>query len=692
MATDTGMTMKTTPTSRYAPRLLKITATFLACIIMVPGSAHADTLSTQRTNTAAGQSGDESTRRHGTRTHDTKTIPSAPSASLHFDVVVYGATSGGVIAALSASRHTQQRANKVSMKNKASDFNPNLNSHTSNPNPSYPNANPSNPNPKSTPLRVGLVVANGGGCGPSEAGANHVGGMTTGGLGKTDIGAAETTHLVGGIAGEFYSRVAQRYNTTAPPHYNHEPHVAQQVFDEMLNESTVQLVWGGHGANIQSATKQGTDIVSITLMDGTNLTASVFIDASYEGDLLAAAGGSWVVGREAQATYNESTAGRQPGDSSNFGYEFKIPVDPFDASGALLPLLESGPVGVPGQGDSHVQAYNFRLCATSSTQSGARASFPLPDPASTFSNPSTWTLARRVFADPTWRQGFSRPGCSGDDFPCFDAESPPLNPVTGHKRDWNNPFLGPLNTDCVTGCNQSGYPTADYPGRLAIWEAHRQYYLSLLHFYQFDPAVPETVRNRVASWGLCADEFVDTDHWPPQLYTRETRRMVGDRVFTQNDPVNTPCWGHASIGVGDYTFDSHPAQRFACRGSDDERCRGAVLPWLKPGQKENRSFAWSEGNVQQTVKPYSIPYWVMTPKRSELSNLLVTATPSGSHIGFSSLRMEPQFMVIGHAAGTAAALYARNASSARAVQDMDMAVLSSTLVSEKQIIKPPTCP
>ena len=559
-----------------------------------------------------------------------------------FDVLVYGATSGGVTAAVAASRHG---------------------------------------------VRVALLVANGGGCGPSDAGANHIGGMSSSGLGKTDIGSAASGGLIGGIAAEFYRANAAHYGTTAPPSWNHEPHVAQASFNHLLANSTVSVLRGGHGANVVSVTKQGLRIVSLQTADGRAFSASVMIDASYEGDLLAAAGGSWVVGREPIDQYNESAAGRRK-DDFNGGYQFKVRVDPFDESGKVLPLLvpEAEPVGSPGAGDSRVQAYNFRLCATS--DASGQAPFPLPDAASPFASGKTWELARRYFRDPDWRQA-ERHGVL-----TFKVESPPLDHIA-HKRDWNNPFLSPLNTDCVVGCNQSGYPEATVHERLQIWTAHKNYYLSLLNFTRSDPAVPADVRATMRKWGLCADEFNQTDHWPPQLYVRETRRMVGDRVFTQNSPRTlNPNGGsatqhHAKIGVGEYTFDSHPTQRFACRSSKDPRCEGVHPPWLKAGEIETRPFAWSEGNVEQGNAPYSIPYWVLTPKRAELSNLLVVATPSGSHIGFSSLRMEPQFMVLGHSAGTAAAIFASNVTKSKAIQDVDPAVLTAALRHEGQILDPP---
>ena len=563
---------------------------------------------------------------------------------LEYDVLVYGATSGGVTAAVAASRHG---------------------------------------------LKVGMIVANGGGCGPTEAGANHIGGMTTSGLGKTDIGAASKGGIIGGIALEFYSANAKHYNTTAPPSWDHEPHVAQASIDRLLSDSTVAIIRGltVHGSNVVDVIKNGTRIVSLRTADGRVFAATAFIDSSYEGDLLAAAGGSWVVGREAKATYNESAAGRRA-DDFNRGYQFRVLVSPFDESGNVLPLLdaEDEPIRSPGEADSRVQAYNFRLCATSDVS--AQAPFPSPDPASPFSSNDTWELARRYFADPSWKSA-ERPGVL-----TFERESPALD-HRQHKRDWNNPFLSPLNSDCVVGCNQSGYPHATVEERLKIWEAHRNYYLSLIQFTRSDPAVPADVRATIRKWGLCADEFNATGHWPPQLYVRETRRMVGDSIFTQNSPQTiSPTLGNASVGVGDYTFDSHPAQRFACRNGTDPRCAGATPPWLKAGQIETRPFAWSEGNVQQGTDPYAIPYWVMTPKRTELTNLLVTATPSGSHIGFSSLRMEPQFMVLGHSAGTAAALFVNNhtAGPTRTIQDVDSDALTAALLREGQVLQPPHTP
>eukprot|EP01043_Picozoa_sp_COSAG02_P036368 COSAG02_NODE_2659_length_8310_cov_10.600901_2_plen_1084_part_00 len=561
-----------------------------------------------------------------------------------FDVLVYGSTSGGVTAAVAASRHG---------------------------------------------LKVGMLVANGGGCGPTEAGANHIGGMTTSGLGKTDIGAASQGGIIGGVALEFYTANAKHYNTTAPPSWDHEPHVAQASMASLLSNSTVTVIRGltTHGSNVAHVTKSGTRIVSLQTADGRVFSATAFIDGSYEGDLLAAAGGSWVVGREAQETYNESAAGRRA-DDFNRGYQFRVRVSPFDVSGKVLPLLiaEDEPVGVPGRADSRVQAYNFRLCATSDPN--GQAPFPYPDPASPFRSNDTWELARRYFADPLWKSA-ERPGVL-----TFIGESPPLDHKK-HKRDWNNPFLSPLNTDCIVGCNQSRYPHATVEERLKIWEAHRNYYLSLVHFMRSDAGVPADVKSTMRNWGLCADEFNNTGHWPPQLYVRETRRMLGDHVFTQNSPQTiSPTIGNSSVGVGDYAFDSHPAQRLACRNGTDPRCAGAKPPWLKAGEIETQPFAWSEGNVQQGTEPYAIPYWVMTPKRVELSNLLVTATPSGSHIGFSSLRMEPQFMVLGHSAGTAAAVFVNNhtGGDTRAIQDVDPDVLTAALLREGQVLHPSTRP
>jgi hypothetical protein len=316
-----------------------------------------------------------------------------------FDVVVYGATSGGITAAVAASRY------------------------------------------RSKP-RVGLIVANGGGCGDKGDGGDeeHIGGMSSGGLSKTDIGGG--AGLIGGVAGEFYSACARAYSTTAPPHYDHEPHVASDAFEALLANSSVKLLRGGHGANIKAAVNTGTSIDRIELADGRSVAAKVFVDASYEGDLLAAATSpaAWTVGRESKAKYNEQLAGRRPNDF-NRGYEFKVRVDPFDETGKPLPLLSpTGPRGEVGAADDRVQAYNFRLCATADAAAGRRAPFPPPDPRSVFAKNRTFELGRRIFSDPNWETLISRGGCPGSAFPCFEHESPPLDPATGHKRDWNNPF------------------------------------------------------------------------------------------------------------------------------------------------------------------------------------------------------------------------------------------------------------
>ena len=307
-----------------------------------------------------------------------------------FDVLVYGATSGGVAAAVAASRHG---------------------------------------------LKVGMLVANGGGCGPTDAGSNHIGGMSSGGLGKTDL-VGDSGKLIGGIAAEFYSSNARHYNTTAPPSYDHEPHVAQRTFDELLANSTVSVIRGGHGANIVSAQKHGRVIESITVADGRKFAAEVFIDSSYEGDLMAAAGVSYTVGREAASVYNESLAGRRPDDFSNDGYEFVVRVDPFDADGKPLPLLETVPdSAAPGAGDRRVESFNFRLCATSDPRPGMRAPFPAVDEASVFAADDVWELGRRFFRDSNWEKHY-KVTRGGKAFPCLSCESPALDQATGYKRDW----------------------------------------------------------------------------------------------------------------------------------------------------------------------------------------------------------------------------------------------------------------
>jgi hypothetical protein len=364
----------------------------------------------------------------------------AADSPANFDVLVYGATSGGVTAAVAAARHGS---------------------------------------------RVVLLTANGGGTG----GIDHIGGMSSSGLGHTD--KVNPTAVIGGLAREFYSLNTKHYQSNASSLiFNLEPHVARSIFVSLLQAENITLITGGDGANLRSVTTSEGALTTLSTVDGRKFSAKVFIDAGYEGDLMVASGAKWTYGRESVAAFNESQNGRRPDDYTNNGYEFKVRVDPYDSTGQPLPLLDRSDPGRPGEGDKRVQAYNFRLCATNNP--AVRADFPLPSPSSPFNRNDTFELARRIFADPDWETKISRGGCPGSSFPCLrdgvwlpSTHSPALN-----KTDWNNPFFGPVNTDCVTGCNQSEYPIhsgdfpADYARRRGIYQLHKDFQLALIQFYR----------------------------------------------------------------------------------------------------------------------------------------------------------------------------------------------------------------
>lgn len=358
--------------------------------------------------------------------------------------------------------------------------------------------------------------------------------------------------------------------------------------------------------------RQASKISLMTLVDGRQVAGSVFIEAGYEGDLMARAGVSYIVGREANTTYNETLNGNTGGRSGN---QFSSTVDPFGADGEPLPFVSRGTPAPPGQADKKVQAYNFRLCLTQNMSNAAP--FPMPESYS----PADWELLRRIYAS----------GEPGQELAPMRHGAPSCNnaPVPGGKTDMNN--CGSMSSDLIGGSWE--YPEANYTQRQAIWRQHRDYVQGLLYTLAHDDGIPAAVRATMAGWGLCKDEFPDSGHWPPALYVRAARRLVGDQVFTQNTPRTQGPLGNLSVGLGCYNFDSHNAERLACRNLTE--CYGHGPHKAAPGTP----YAWNEGDVQIGPGVYQIPYWVMLPKRSEATNLLVVASPSASHIGMSTLRM-----------------------------------------------------
>jgi hypothetical protein len=344
----------------------------------------------------------------------------------------------------------------------------------------------------------------------------------------------------------------------------------------------------------------GPRIKSIRMLSGKTYRGKMFIDATYEGDLMAMAGVSYHVGREANSVYQETWNGIQVG-VLHHGHWFQKPVDPYvvpgDASSGILARISSKPPGEKGQGDDKIQAYCYRMCLTNHASN--RVAFTKP----TGYDPKQYDLLLRVF-DSGWREMFNK----------FD-------PIPNHKTDTNN--HGPFSTDNI-GYNYD-YPEASYERRQEILEEHQTYQKGLMYFMANDPRVPSDVRTKMATWGLAGDEFKDNGNWPHQIYVREARRMIGEYVMTEHDCLDTRETPD-SVGMGSYTMDSHNAQRY-------------VTP---DGRVQN------EGDIGvHTPRPYEIAYGSLVPKKSECQNLLVPVCLSSSHIAFGSIRMEPVFMILG---------------------------------------------
>ena len=470
-----------------------------------------------------------------------------------------------------------------------------------------------------------------------EPGA-HVGGMATGGLSRTDFGKKE---VIGGYALEFYWRVGRKYDIgryAQDVAWFYEPRVGEQVMREMLQEADVQVLFHRHLRAVGGVQKEGARITSITTEDGLKVEGRMFADCSYEGDLMARAAVRYTVGRESQAQYGESLAGVR--DHTPF-HQFLVRVSPYDEHGKLLPEVDPGPKGEPGSADRKVQSYNFRMILSSNPAN--QVAFPKPPDY----DPHRYELMARLLKASTEKNGRS---------PVMHEVVLIAN-IPNDKADINN--QGAFSTDYI-GKSWS-YPDGDYATRTRIWQDHVNYTKGFFYFLAHDPRVPAPLQQEISRWGLAADEFHDTDHFPNQLYIREARRMIGEFVVTQKD-VQTDLKKPDAIGMGSYNSDSHNIQRVATAD-------GAV---------EN------EGDMQVPVTPYQIPFRVMLPKREQAVNLLVPVCFSASHVAYSSLRMEPQYMIIGQAAGVAAGLALQ---ASKAVQDVDVAALQAKLKSQGAIFE-----
>ena len=467
----------------------------------------------------------------------------------------------------------------------------------------------------------------------------HLGGMVSGGLGWTDIG---DRRIIGGLTREFYARVAAHYGVGPWEILGPEPHVAEDLFRAWLAEAGVTV---HYGARLGGVAREGRAIRAIATEAGERFAARVFIDAGYEGDLLAGSGVGYTVGRESVSLHGERWAGRQPIRPDK--HNFDAPVSAFVGgnAGPLLPLIHERPLVPEGDGDGGLQAYCFRLCLTD--RSEKRIPFPRPEGY----DPARYELLRRYLAAAGSRVTLGLLlGLKG---------------LLPHgKVDVNS--IGPLSTNLLDGSNWA-YPEATYARRAAIWDDHLRYTAGLLYFLAHDPDVPPAMRAEMHGWGLCADEFADTGGWPHQLYIREGRRLRGEYHLTQHDLLGRRAQ-YDTVGLGAYNIDIREVQR-------------VCLPVPRFPHLVGEVF--NEGYLSLLVEPYAIPYRALLPRHGECDNLIVPVCISASHVAFSSVRMEPQYMILGHAAGTAAALAVADGI---AVQRVDPVALQRALVAQGQVL------
>ena len=453
---------------------------------------------------------------------------------------------------------------------------------------------------------------------------HRAGGLSSGGLGQTDIGNKQA---VEGLSLDFYRRVGQHYGELEK--WIFEPKVALDIFNGYIERGGVDMLYGHR---ILSADKHGTRIESIRLQDTgkplgrTVVRAKQYIDSSYEGDLMARADVSYVVGREGNDLYGETWNGVHMRPT----HQFPDGVDPYvikgDSTSGLLWGISDGTLAPEGSGDDKVQAYNFRICLTDE----AGNSLPIERPADY--DPARYELLLRLIE-----------ARGSDDLNSYIS----MSHMPNRKTDINN--NGGFSTDMI-GMNHH-YPEASYRQREKIFDEHLSYTLGLLYFLGHDERVPETMRREMLRWGLPKDEYTDNGHWTPQLYIRESRRMVGEYVATQADCENRTTV-EDGVGMAAYTMDSHNCQRIVIH-------------------KDGRAMVKNEGDVQIGIgSPYPVSYRSITPKREECTNLLVPVCLSASHIAYGSIRMEPVFMVLGQSAAKAACLAIDNNTD---VQKIDVA-------------------
>jgi len=466
-----------------------------------------------------------------------------------------------------------------------------------------------------------------------------LGGMSSSGLGASDIA---NRGILGGVALEFYQAIARHYGKRFVRSF--EPHVGRRVFEKLIVDAGVKVVYDQKLDRDNGVKMDGQRIVSITTLTGQTYRGKIFIDATYVGDLMAAAGVTYTVGRESASKYGESIAGVRRGDTQPRAHytqkdkdHFIVDVDPYvkigDASSGLLPHVHDiQPVN--GAGDRKIQAYTYRLCLTKDP----KLRLPINKPKGY--REIDHELLMRNFEAGDHRFPALIERLAGD----------------GNKIDWNS--MHAVGSD-YGGANW-GYPEADYETRRRIEKAHELYIRGFLWTLANHPRVPKKIRKQASQWGLCKDEFPETDHWPPMIYIREARRMVGDYVMTQHD-----CSGRRQppdpVVMGAFGMDSHVVQYFV----------------------NEKGHVRRDGTIWRTPpRPYGISYRSIVPRRGECENLLVPVCLSASHVAHGSIRMEPVFMALGQAAATAASI---GIDSSTSVQDIDITELQRRLREQGQV-------
>lgn len=505
----------------------------------------------------------------------------------------------------------------------------------------------------------------------------RIGGLTTGGLGQTDIGNKQ---VIGGISREFYQNIRRYYEKpenwkwqkkeeymdggqtrTAKGEdamWTFEPSAALKVYAEMIAGEKIDIIYNQRLNRSNGVKKQGQHIVEIEMESGEKYRGKMFVDATYEGDLMAAAGVSYTIGRESNSEYGETLNGVQAnkvsttlrGTVSKNGihHNFIDGVDPYivkgDPSSGLLPFIVEGGPGIDGHGDKGIQAYCFRMTLTDHPEN--RIPFKKPK---NYNELEYELLFRNYEAA---KGAVEKMYNYGDPLvPWINSAMPNRKTDTNNQKGFSTDFIG-QNHD---------YPEASYAEREKIIERHRSYQQGLMWSLAYHPRIPEKVRNAVSKWGTCKDEYERDDGWQEQLYVREARRMVSDYVMSQRN-----CEGYEVIddpvSMAAYGMDSHHVQRFV----------------------DANGFVQNEGNVEAWgFPPYPISYRSIVPKKGECGNLLVPVCVSSTHIAFGSIRMEPVFMILGQSAAVAACMAIDEKI---AVQDVEYEKLKQLLLEKGQVL------